>query len=334
MIVKERSIPLVILILEALSRRLPLNYPKYQQIIEELGRRQAGYQGEVALDYYLRLLPIKKYMILHDLNLPDGDYNCQIDTLLLTEDFALIVEVKNITGKLIFDTENEQFTQINNEKDKGYPYPIAQAERHQDFFKKLMAEHNFPAVPVDYLVVISNAYASYVITGKNTHKVKQRVCKADVFLNKIQLFERLYSNPILNLKDLRKLSRLLVKMNTVPTNYVLDKYGIKKSDLRTGVYCPHCNHLPLIRKKQKWYCPSCREFSKNAHIDALKDYFLLIDKKISNQQFREFCHLNSIDTAGRLLRSIDLVSSGSKKMRTYSPAKFPYDLDTMISIRK
>ncbi|MEH7332649.1 nuclease-related domain-containing protein [Neobacillus drentensis] len=87
MIIKKRTIPLVILILEALCRRL---------------------------------LPIDKYMILHDLNLPDGDSNCQIDTLLLTPEFALIVEVKNMAGKLIFDTENEQFTQINNDKEKGY----------------------------------------------------------------------------------------------------------------------------------------------------------------------------------------------------------------------
>lgn len=121
MIIKGRTIPLINLILEALCRRLPLNFPKYQQISEELGRRQAGYQGEIALDYYLRLLPINKYLILHDLNLPDGDYNCQIDTLLLTPEFALIIEVKNMTGKLIFDTENEQYTQINNDKEKGYP---------------------------------------------------------------------------------------------------------------------------------------------------------------------------------------------------------------------
>jgi hypothetical protein len=59
--VKERNIPLVMLVLEALSRRLSLNYPKYQQVLEELGRRQAGYKGEVSLDYFLRLLPMDKY---------------------------------------------------------------------------------------------------------------------------------------------------------------------------------------------------------------------------------------------------------------------------------
>lgn len=93
-------------------RRLPPSHQKYQQILEEHGRRQAGYIGEKSLDYYYRELPHQKYMILHDLNLPDGDYNCQIDTLLLTPEFALAIDVKNMAGKLIFDTDNEQFIQI------------------------------------------------------------------------------------------------------------------------------------------------------------------------------------------------------------------------------
>ncbi|HJV16721.1 MAG TPA: hypothetical protein VJ546_04935, partial [Bacillales bacterium] len=32
--------------------------------------------GEKSLDFYLRNLDEKNYLILHDLNLPDGKYNC------------------------------------------------------------------------------------------------------------------------------------------------------------------------------------------------------------------------------------------------------------------
>lgn len=229
-----------------------------------------------------------------------------------------------MTGKLIFDTENEQFIQINKEKEIGYSYPIAQAERHQEYLKKLMSDHKFPQVPIDHLVVISNNYASYVITGKNTHKVKPRVGKADVFNNKMKYFENLYSNPILTSKDLRKLSRMLVKMNTVPTDYILNKYEINKADLVTGVFGPACKHVPLIRKKQKWYCSKCDEYSTDAHLQALMDYFLLIDTKITNQQFREFAHLDSPYIAKRILQSVNLNFSGTNKVRTYYPKTIPW----------
>jgi transposase-like protein len=325
LIIKERSIPLRLLILQALLRRLPLSHEKYQQILEEVGRRSAGYQGEKALDYYYRLLPQQKYMILHDLNLPDGDYNCQIDTFLLTPEFGLIIDVKNMAGKLTFDTDNEQFIQNNNDKEKGYDYPIAQAERHKKYIQELLRAHHFPPIPIVYLVVISNSYASYTVTGKNSYKVKPRICKADVMLNRIEQVEKMFTEPILNKKVLRKLGRLLLKMNTPPTIQILKKYGIQKSDLLTGVHCPFCKHLHLIRKKQQWYCTSCDSYSKDAHIQALMDYFLLVDLKITNQQFREFVRLNNSNRhlAKRLLSSANLDSIGTNKARVYFPKKFP-----------
>lgn len=324
LVIKERTKPLILLILEALLRRLPNSHQKYQQILDECGRRQAGYIGEKSLDYYYRDLPHQKYMILHDLNLPDGDYNCQIDTLLLTPEFALAIDVKNMAGKLIFDTDNEQFIQINNGNEKGYPYPIAQAERHQKYLQRLLAAHHFPPVPVLYLVVIGNGYTSYAVTGKNAHKVKPHVCKSDVFLNKIDHLEKQYSKPLLTSKDLRKLCRLLVKMNTLPTRYVLKKYGIQKSDLITGVHCPSSSNHLLIRKNQNWYCPSCETFSKDAHINALKDYFLLFGPTITNKQFREFARLKSRDVAKRILLSCNLQCLGKYRSCSYAPKDFPW----------
>lgn len=325
MLIKERKIPLVILILEALCRRLSPNHPKYQEIQEELGRRRAGFQGEVAFDYYLRFLPKDKYMILHDLNLPDGDYNCQIDTLLISQEYALIIELKNMAGKLVFDTENEQFIQINNEREKGYPYPITQAERHQEYLRKLLKEHKYPSMPIEYEVVISNSYTTYVVTGKNTHKVKPRVCKADVFQNKISYFENQHTKPVLEARGLRKLCRLLMKMNTVPTSYILRKYGINKHNLSIGVFCPRCSYFPMIEKRAKWFCPSCKTYSKDAHISALMDYFLLIDSQITNQQFRDFCHITSPHTSKRFLISANLsYDPRTKKGRSYSPKTIPW----------
>ncbi|GHH96817.1 nuclease-related domain-containing protein [Neobacillus kokaensis] len=316
MIGKERGIPIFILILEAILRRLPKFHVKYPLIVEELERRWAGFRGEEALDFYLRSLLDDEYIIFHDLNFPDDEYNCQIDTLLLTSRFALILEIKNMTGKLTFDTENEQFFQNKDGIEKGFSDPIAQAERHQKFVQQLLAKHNMPPVPVDYLVVISNSNALLAFKGNN-HKVIKRVCKSHSMLKRIPLYEQKYGNVKLTPKDLRKLSKLLVKLNTPPTKYILQNYGIKKSDLKFGVHCPTCDYLPLSRKKLKWYCPSCQSFSNNAHVYTLLDYFLLFDLKITNQLFREFAQITSPDASGRMLRSVNLKYSRANKGRYY-----------------
>jgi hypothetical protein len=291
--------------------------------MEELARRRAGYYGEKALDYYLRSLPDKKYMIFHDLNLPDGDYNCQIDTLLVSSEYILIIDVKNMVGKLIFDTDNEQFFQLNDGNEKGYPYPIAQGERHCNYIINLLKEHGFSAIPVEYVVVISNPYTTYTISGRNSVKVMKRVCKADILLNKIHFFEKMNPNEILTMKELRKLSRLLIKKNTPPTSYILKKYGIQKTDLLSGFHCPVCSFLPLKRDRQKWYCSSCNTYSENAHEYGLQDYFLLYDLKITNMQFRDFAQISSRDLARRQLLSANLNFSGSKKGTVYFPSDFP-----------
>lgn len=48
MIVKERKIPLSILKLQALLRRLPSPHPKVPVIMKELNKKEAGYRGECA----------------------------------------------------------------------------------------------------------------------------------------------------------------------------------------------------------------------------------------------------------------------------------------------
>lgn len=311
LIVKERTIPLKILILEALLRRLPKNHLKRMQITEELSRRWAGYRGEESLDFYLSSLDEKKYLIFHDLNLPDGKYNCQIDTLLITLEFALIVEVKNMTGKLIFDTDLDQFFQINDGKEIGYSDPLAQAQRHQAYLKRL-----FPSLPIDYLITFTNPHSILSFLGENT-QIKQKVCKSHSFPKKMGLFEKEYGKEILTAKELRKISRTLLKMNTPPTTYILEKYGIRKTDLSSGIHCPSCHHLPLIRENRKWFCSTCNTFSKDAHLYALQDYFLLFDSGITNGQFRNFAHNISTDTAKRMLQSSNLNRSGKYRDRTY-----------------
>jgi Nuclease-related domain len=320
---KIRSIPLKILILRALLRRLPKNHPKRIHISEELSRREAGYNSEEYLDTLIEQLLGSKFIIFHDLNFSDGKSTYQIDNLLISPQLALIIEVKNMTGELTFDSINDQFYQKVGDKIKGYSDPVTQVQRHQTYINKLLAENNFPPVPVDYLIVINNTNAVLVFQGTSS-EVRKRICKSHSFHKKVHLIENSHLENILSNKNLRKLSRLLLKNNTPPTNSILKQYEIKVSDLLTGVLCPLCIHKPMIRKKKKWFCPSCKEYSSDAHILALMDYFLLFGTTITNQQFRKFAQIDSPDTSRRILLSMNLKGTGTYKGRTYHPETVPW----------
>jgi hypothetical protein len=73
----------------------------------------------------------------------------------------------------------------------------------------------------------------------------------------------------------------------------------------------------MKRVFSKWICPHCQSSSKDAHIQAIHDYFFLISSTISNKQCRDFLHLASEMTAYRLLSEMNLPHNGITKGRIY-----------------
>ena len=63
MIKKFRPIPNEILKLEALLRRLIMNYPDRNNLEKELAKSYAGFRGEQALDYHIAQIPGNEHYI-------------------------------------------------------------------------------------------------------------------------------------------------------------------------------------------------------------------------------------------------------------------------------
>ncbi|MBM7694030.1 ribosomal protein L37AE/L43A [Peribacillus deserti] len=316
MIVKERKIPIHILKLEALLRRLPDSHPKYSKIEGDLAKRWAGYRGEQSLEYYLESLSENEYFILHDLRLKNGNYFFQIDTLILSTKFALILEVKNIAGELFFDKSFNQLIRKQNNKEEGFSNPITQTKRQQMQLNSWLALNKISPLPVEYLIVISNS-ASIIKTQTWNTEAFKKVCHAGEVVEKIERIENLYNKYEISSKEIRKLIKVLLKSHHPQTQDILHSYDINRSEIRTGIQCPSCAVFSLIRAYGRWLCNSCFQKFKDAHRSALADYFLLINGTIKNQDFREFCHIPSRHIATQLLNSLNLPHTGTNKSRIY-----------------
>ncbi|OLO37181.1 hypothetical protein BTR23_13690 [Alkalihalophilus pseudofirmus] len=312
MIKKTRKIPLKILKLEALLRRLPSNHPKRNQLKEDLAKNKAGYNGEKAIDYHLLLLPDDKYTILHDIRIPHNNtYYFQIDSLIITPKYLLILEVKNINGSLHFDQTFHQLIRTTNEGEVAFPDPILQVQRQTSQLRLWLEKQKFPSTPICSFVVISNP--STIIKAA-PNKVVIHAASLPHKINKLDIF---YTQDILTLKEIKKLSNLLTKQHQPLDQNILQHYHIPQTDIITGVYCPECFHISMIRIRGKWFCPQCLNLSRDAHIPSLKDYSFLIGKEITNQQAREFLNITSITVTKKLLLSSNLQYSGDKKGRKY-----------------
>lgn len=319
MFLNDRTGPIKIDQLIALLRRILKNHAKWHLIEQELYRRKAGLWGEREVDKKLKRIDQDKYLIIRDLRLPNGDGTFfQIDTLVLSTCFILIIEAKNITGSLYFDLVNHQFYRISDDGNKeSFSDPVSQARLHLQQLRQWLLKHKFPTIFIDYLVAMTNPNSVFHII-QNGHPAAKKICANAGLTWEIDNLEEQYKKEIITDKELRKIAKALLKAHTpLQPSEILQQYDISISELLTGVHCPECEFLPLTYHRGNWYCPKCRKSYKDAHLGAVNDHFLLISPKITNFEFRQWVHLENPNITMKMLKKMDLLVSGSNKGRVY-----------------
>lgn len=88
--------------------RLHTSHPKTNEICEQLNKIEAGFAGEQLVDRSILEIEFPKDLcIFPDLQLKVHDHLfIQLDTLIITRKYLLIIEVKNIVGTITFQPHN------------------------------------------------------------------------------------------------------------------------------------------------------------------------------------------------------------------------------------
>jgi hypothetical protein len=317
MLVKDRSKSLRIKKLEVFQRRLIQNHPKLLTISDELGGRLAGHHGEQSNDYFLKPFLSKGYSVLHDLRLAAHDSFFQIDTLLISTRYILILEVKYITGTLHFDHLNQVIRARDDGSEEAFQNPIYQVKRQRSHLTDWLSRNRVPNIPIHSLVVMSNPRT--IIKSLPSHKdVLQYVTHSPYLQERIQVFDKMHSVEKLTKKEITKLSKLLVRQHTPDNPDLLKRYQIEEKDIIKGVYCTECFYMPVVRKNNTWVCPKCSKKDRKLHLPSLEDYALLFGASITNKEFCVFLQIHSRHVAKRILSNMDLPHTGGCKGRTYT----------------
>jgi Nuclease-related domain len=307
----ERKPPRNILYNESLQRRLKPLSTLRPKIEEDLLKAWAGYHGECKVDRFLSTIDNKEIYIIHDLTLQIGDTYFQIDTLILSKSFGLILEIKNIAGHLSISTDFGQVTRTLNGEVTGFTNPIEQAKRYRIYLLKWLRKKKFPPVPIDFLVVFTNP--SSVITSTNPlEETLSKTIRLESLVSKFLSLQQYYKNDVLSEKEIKKISQLLLKENT---SYTFTKI---KDEFVKGVFCTNCKDLSMTRKKGSWFCTICGHFDKNAHVQAIHDYFELISPFITTKEASTFLKLDSHRITRYLLSNMNQEQDGKGKATQYS----------------
>lgn len=307
---KERSDSLTLKGLIAAKSRLPDEYPTASALASKQSIIEAGIGGEQQVAEVLGRYQFPfRNTIYHDLSLSSDTY-FQIDHLLKTPHYGIVLETKNLAGSLEFRDNPPQLVQKRDDGQiKYYESPVVQLERNIELFSAWLSQRNID-LPL---------YGAIVLAYPKQHVEIPPVNTKILFPNLVPPFIKSFpqEGKGLNHSTFNWLSSELLKCHqTYIPKPVCESYQIPLRDIQPGVRCVTCGNIGMLKVPRTWHCPVCKVNNHLAHRGTLAEWFLVVKRTITNQECREFLKVD-IHTATRILQSLPLNTKGTFRNRYY-----------------
>ena len=316
MILKYRNKPLKIQSYEVFLSRLPQNHYKRPLVESDFGKYNAGFQGEKAIDYQLQFICHNTFNIIQNLRLEVDELTSQNDSIVYSKKFFNIIEAKNFSGEVIFD-EAQIIKISNNGKKESYSNPIWQVQRQEHILKKWLNNNNFPTIPINSWVVITNPNTTFDVT-KLPHSLAKKVIGIDALPWKIQEVEETIKYTKYNAQQFNLVGQKLIQDHKPEKVDLLNKYGVNQDELILGAKCPKCGNLPLQLIKNKWICTNkCSINMREVFIHSAKEYSLLFTSNFNNSEIRKFLKIPTQTKTTKILIATNLKKTGKCRHTRY-----------------
>jgi len=279
-----------------------------------LYRTEAGYAGESKVDRYLESIDFpERVHIFTDLQLSiNPKFDIQIDTLILTPSYALILEIKNIAGTLNYISNPPHFEcTYEDKKSIVIDCPIMQINNNRNGLDTWLERNGFPIRSTGRIVMANNKTS-----------VKNAPTDMPIMYAKhLPLYFRTKENGKVHLTDhqfsalAEKLGRSQQQYNPYPLS---ERYRIDKSHIQKGIICSLCSSKVDRVNHMVWVCTACQLKSIQPFTEGLKDWFMIMKSTISNEECRDFFQLKDKYAANYVLKSLPLKRVGKSRASIYT----------------
>lgn len=301
----------------ALDGRTPTEHQEKVNVHSDLIKEMTKKKGERTVHFPLRFINKEMVKIIHSTRLPDENGFFQLDTLLLTRFFALILEVKNWYGTLLFDRSGQVIRIGDNQIEEGFPNPIPQLYLQRFRLQKWFSNLGVNSLPIVGFIVTS--FPSTILkTETPSIDIPKEIIRSEQLLVKINQLLDHYTEKVITPKSIGDISKKIIQKHTPRNEDVLFKYGISTNELRKGVICVQCSVNTMMKRHKYWRCNSCGFQSETVYLDALNDYRLLIGNKVKNEDIRKYLLIDSPYVVKRLMLKAGFKYEGIKKGRVYN----------------
>ncbi|WP_107950039.1 NERD domain-containing protein [Lysinibacillus parviboronicapiens] len=149
---------------------------------------QLGAKGENNVLFELKnsYLPLH---ILHDIKIASEENKAQLDFVVLTRKFILVIEVKNYYGNIKINDKDEFIRKVYRNKhlqfEEGFYSPIRQVQRQAIILENVLKQHEIiNKTPIKHVVVFTNPKTILDMKEAST-EVRQIVLRADQLVSYI-----------------------------------------------------------------------------------------------------------------------------------------------------
>lgn len=160
-----------------------------KRLNEKIKLLELGLKGENSVLFELQnsFLPVH---ILHDVRIAHNNLKAQIDFVVLTRKFILVIEVKNYFGNILVNEKDEFIRQVYKGNklafQEGFYSPVRQVERQVEVFESYMKDMGaVTRTPIKSVVVFSNN-RTVINTKKASKHVKEKIIRVDSLVEYIK----------------------------------------------------------------------------------------------------------------------------------------------------
>lgn len=290
MIVTARRTPDQLVYYDVLNRR---GIGVGEEVRARHSRLRAGLFGERLVDREWKELKLSHYLF-HDFQTVNGvAHEYQMDTVFVCKHFVLVVEVKNVGGRIDFDDERHQFVRLREDGVlESFRNPVDQVKRHKELLEDWALD--WPEyVPIEAAIVIANPNT---VIGRVSAEVP--IFNVSGLRSKVGQLVKKHEKMSINMRAVR---------DYLMAQYQPFAYEMKRLDVsvRAGVLCMNCGEV-MMHGRYRFECVKCgwKDCDWSALRAAMHDYRVLYGDEISNRQFREFVGVGSASTANKMLKRL------------------------------
>lgn len=280
--------------LEALIRRIPEHHPGYKRAFELLSIEKAGLHGELYFDSLASKILTPQSAQLKNLTISLFKETFQIDSIILTPQFILITEIKNMIGNLHFDKKGGVLTRIMNGQREYYTCPLFQVSRHKECLTHILHTLKM-SVPVYDLVIYTNQQVEFTVKESEAD-IYEKIHRVEQFTYQFRNMQK-GARSYLTTSEINRIYKELIRKNKRPfwKDHVT-KIGVYHHELLTGVVCCDCCKL-AEEIRGGWKCIGCGHRASQMLHQNIIDFFLLHGPTATTEEIRTFLNLKTCRSA-------------------------------------